>query len=263
MKSLPNLIKPQFIHTQPNSKRMIDSNVKMEAIWKEAEKKKAPISSLEEFQEGIFAEPLEVITPEELLQDAQDQAERTLKSANEEAEQILILANQEMDRILQEAKNTGHMEGYQEGVEIANKEYVQKQLELSKEKERLEANYQTQLDQMESQVVKTLLHVMDQVLEIQIEDLAPVILGLIKKSIRHIDNAKEYKIFLNQKQLNYFHEHLTEIQEQVGNTKFIEGLLDTSLTDEQCRIETDYGTYHCGYDTYYKNLIKDIQTLSL
>ena len=54
-----------------------------------------------------------------------------------------------------------------------------------------------------------------------------------------------------------------EIQEQVGNSKFIEGLLDTSLSEEQCRIETDYGTYHCGYDTYYKNLIKDIQTLSL
>ena len=263
MRSLPNLIKPQFIHTQTNSKRMIDSNVKMEALWKEAEKKKTEVSLPDEFQEGIFAEPLEVISPEELLQDAQDQAERTLKSANEEAEQILILANQERERVLQEAKNAGHLEGYQDGVENANKEYEQKKFELSKEREELEAHYQAQLDQMETQIVQTLLNVLDQVLEIQIVDLAPVVLGLIKKTIRHIDNAKEFKIYLNQKQLDYFHEHLAEIQEQVGNSKFIEGLLDTSLSEEQCRIETDYGTYHCGYDTYYKNLIKDIQTLSL
>lgn len=57
---------------------MIDSNVKMEALWKEAEKKKTEVSLPDEFQEGIFAEPLEVISPEELLQDVQDQAERTL-----------------------------------------------------------------------------------------------------------------------------------------------------------------------------------------
>lgn len=263
MKSLPNLIKPQFIHNQPNSKRMIDSNVKMEALWKAAEKKKSDIFSPDEFQEGIFAEPVEVISPEELLEDAQNQAERTLKSANEEAEQILILANQERERILQEAKNEGHMEGYRDGVESANKEYDQKLFELAKEKDDLEAHYQAQLDQMESQIVDTLLNVIERVLDIQIEELSPVVLGLVKKSIRHIDNAKEFKVFLNQKQLDYFHDHMAEIQEQVGNSKFIEGLLDNSLADEQCRIETDYGTYHCGYDTYYKNLIKDIQTLSL
>ena len=263
MKSLPNLIKPQFVNSYSNSKRMIDSNTKMEELQREAKKNKISNSVPAEFQEGIFAEPVEVISPEELLLDAQNQAERILQSANEEAEQFIVLANQEKEKIYQEARNTGHMEGYQAGIESARKEYEQKQLELLAEKNRMDEDYQRQLEQMESMIVDTLLKVMDQVLEIHVEDMAPIILGLVKKSIRNIDNAKEYKIFLNQNQLNYFHEHLDEIQEQVGNTKLIEGLLDTSLTDEQCRIETDFGTYHCGYDTYYKNLIKDIQTLSL
>lgn len=263
MKSLPNLIKPQFVNNHLDSKRLIDSNPKMEALWKKAEHNKMAQSGNHEFQEGIFAEPVSIIEPETMVEDAQEEAQRIIQSANEKAEQILILSNQERDKVLQEASTQGQMEGYRQGIEEAEKEYNQKKDLLEKEKQALEKDYQSKLAEVENQVVETLLTVIDQVLEVQLEDFSPIILGLVKKSIRHIDHVKEFKIFLNQKQLDYIQENIDEVKEQISSNIRLECLLDSSLTDIQCRIETDFGSYHCGYDAYYKNLIKDIKTMSL
>lgn len=249
--------------------RLIDSNIKIEAMQKEALenelkfKKLMTETSETEFVSGINVQEVSYVEPEIAIEAAQTTAIKIIEDANLKVKTIIEEAETERkilyERTFQEAKT----DGYREGAIAAQLEYDQKVTGWEQKIQQAQDEYEEKIDQLEPLIVDTLLEVMEKVLEIQITDKREIILALIRKSILHIDNTKEFRVFLNQTQLEYLNEHFQRFQKELGQGKAVDCFSDDSLMDEQCRIETDFGTYHCGFDTYFKNLVKEIKTLSI
>ena len=262
------MIKPQYVVSQQSKARLIDSNVKIEALQKEVERKAKVIQNAgTDFIGGIEAQQVTYLDPQmtieaatmksnQILEDAQKQANTLIDEARHEKEQLY-------DQVFQEAKKDGYRDGYRDGTLSAQLEYEEKVMEWEQKIKQIQDEYEEKQNQMEPLIVDTFLEVFEKVFEIQITDKRDIILSLIKKSILHIDNTKDFRIFLNRTQLDYLNENFQQFQQELGQGKTINCFSDDSLLDEQCRIETDFGTYHCGFDSYFKNLVKEIKTLSI
>ena len=267
------MIKPQYVVSQQSKARLIDSNVKIEALQKEVERKEIERKTMEaqnseadfidgiEMQHVVYADPQITIETaqvksNQILEDAQRQANTMIDEARHEKEQIY-------DQAFQEAKKDGYRDGYRDGTLSAQLEYDEKVVEWEQKIKQIQDEYEEKQNQMEPLIVDTFLDVFEKVFKIQITDKREIILSLIKKSILHIDNTKDFRIFLNRTQLDYLNENFQRFQQELGQGKTVDCFSDDSLLDEQCRIETDFGTYHCGFDTYFKNLVKEIKTLSI
>jgi flagellar assembly protein FliH len=253
--------------------RLIDSNQKIEALQKEVEQREIERKTLAteatevEFIDGIEVQKVAYVEPKitaeaalissnQILEDAKIQANKIIDDARLEKEKIY-------DQVFQEAKKDGYRDGYRDGTLSTQLEYDEKVVEWEKKIKQIQEEYEEKQKQMEPLIVDTLLEVIEKVIEIQITDKREIVLSLIRKSILHIDNTKDFRIFLNRTQLDYLNENFQQFQKELGQGKTVNCFSDDSLMDEQCRIETDFGTYHCGFDTYFKNLIKEIKTLSI
>lgn len=254
-----------MVNHQSNS-RLIDSNVKIEALQKEVERKAAtePSETSEtEFVSGLNFQGQSYVEPELVIEDAQTKASQMIEDAKTQAKNMVDKAAQEKERIFEQAFQEGKSEGYRDGTLTSQIEYDQKVIELEEKEQKLQKDYDDKQSQMEPLIVDTLLEVIEKVLELQITDKREIILSLIRKSILHIENTKDFRVFLNRTQLDYLNEHFQRFQKELGQGKTVTCFSDDSLMDEQCRIETDFGTYYCGFDTYFRNLVKEIKTLSI
>lgn len=244
--------------------RLIDSNLKMEALQKEVERKVEIAETTEtEFVSGINVQEISYVEPQIVIENAQSKANQIVDDAKNQVKKLLDEAEHEKERIFDQAFQEGKTEGYRDGTLLSQSEYDNKAAELDQKKNELQEEYEEMQNQMEPLIVDTLLEVMEKVLEIQITDKREIILALIRKSILNIENTKEFRVFLNRTQLEYLNQHFQRFEKELGQGKTVICFSDDSLMDEQCRIETDFGTYYCGFDTYFRNLVKEIKLLSI
>ena len=103
--------------------------------------------------------------------------------------------------------------------------------------------------------------VFNSVFRIQFDDKREILLALVANTLAEETPGKSIRIRVNEKNRAMLEEHLDELQEKVGHGVEIEFIHDTKLSDEQCRIETEYGVFDCGVDTQLSGLLKDIRSL--
>ncbi|MBR4026160.1 MAG: hypothetical protein IKJ01_01205 [Lachnospiraceae bacterium] len=155
--------------------------------------------------------------------------------------------------------------GYEEGT-------AQSQIELENQLERLEAEYQAQVQQiedtynekqmtMENDIVDAVIAVFNKVFHIQYDNKKEILLSLIHNTLLYVETGKEFRIRVSNENHKFIEEHIPDIKEKVGNDITIDVVNDMKLESESCIIETDFGIFDCGIDTQLSNLIKDIKSL--
>ena len=212
--------------------------------------------------EEIIVEPKEPeFDPEEILLQAQSEADAILAAAREEAVQITESAKKEAGMLCEQKKQEGYTAGMMKAQLELNTKTVQLEADYAAKAQVLQQEYEKQLDTMETDIVDAVIRVFNKVFHIQFENKRQILLHLIKDTLLGIDAGKEFHIRVAEINYKYIESHVADIKEKIGNDVTIDVINDMTLTDEACIIETETGVFDCGVDMVLANLEKDIRSL--
>lgn len=268
---MSNLYKSQFVISNQDSARIIDSNDMSDACIREYIRMKREEELAEGgFVEGLNAQEIQVVDeetseempPEEAISEEED-ANAILEAAKAEADEIIEDAKLQAERMREQALSEGKEEGYKAGHEEAYAEITAKQEQLENLEKDLRADYEKQMEELEPALVEVITDVVEKVFDIQFADQKNVLLYLIQNAIMQAGSCKEFRIHVGEDSYPYVSAHKAELMERVGADLRLDIIEDTALGENQCEIETDAGVFDCGVGVQMKNLIKEIRTLSL
>ncbi|MGN0170125.1 MAG: FliH/SctL family protein [Lachnospiraceae bacterium] len=291
MRSLPNLVKQRFVVENKEQTRLINSNEKMEQL--------IGLAGKEGFTPGLYAQQVDVVSDEKeqqeglhgveaLLKDQDDPGEEETdfgdsfpgesdidfsEQSHEQADEILQQARMQADQILEEARSDAAREAedmkqqaYQQGVIQAQEELDRlKQCQQEEYQEMLQeqkGEYRQRLEQLEPDLVESILSVVEDILHVDIQDYAPIILDLVMQTVMQVESPKEMTIMASEENCVYIKEHSDQLRTMIGEKTKLEILANQMLSVQECRIETEYGIYDCGFDVQLKNLGNRMRLLS-
>jgi flagellar assembly protein FliH len=213
--------------------------------------------------------PLEVveeepqITPEELLAQARVEADQIVAEAKAKADQLLDQSQKQAGMVLEQAQDEGRRTGEEEGMERARQYLAKEEEKLDERKKEQELEYGKRLDALEPQLVDVVAQVFEEVFQVKMEEDKDVLLYLIRSTLAGIDGTREFVIKVHSSKIVAVEETLDEIRQIIGNGAQIDIVADTSLTEQDCLIETANGMYDCGVQTQLKNLLRQLRLMSL
>lgn len=271
---MSNLYKQRYIVANNTDRRIINSNTRIEERMQELKEEMARNLVFQEppdgFVEGLAMEQVEVVpevSPEELLQKAQEESEAVLAEARARGEAVLAEANQQAVSIRKQAEETGYETGYgngfQEGNEKAERELAQKSSQMEEARRQMEEEYRQKIDELEPYLVDIVADVFEKVFHVQFDDSKEILIYLIQQAILGVEGTKDFQVRVSLKDYEFVENHKAEITERVGGAIHVEIMADAGLKERQCMIETDSGIFDCGSDVQLDNLIKALRSLSL
>lgn len=266
---MSNFFKQYNVVEEHSDVRMIDYNAMAQEKLRELMAKQKPgftAGGADGFQSLDSIVPQEPVkSPEEILQEAKDEADRILKDARSRSDDMLNRAYQDSEEIKLQAKEEGHSQGYREGSEEARREleeeYGRKQEELEEHKLSLQEDYNREMKELEPMLLNAILTVVEKVFHIQFSDKKDILLYLVENAISNIEGSKNFRIRVGEEQRMFLERRREEILEQVGHDVSLEILSDPTFKEDQCIIETDTGIFDCGTGIQLENLIKDMKAL--
>jgi len=274
---LSNFIKYNYVQQKPQTKaRVINSNPKMQEVLRglgsaqnfepQNFDKDGMSESPDGFETGIEADVVEQvpqITPEELLANAQEEANRILEDAQNQANKILKQADAQAQELFDEQKEAAIAEGQAQIESLLQEQKQALNAQLEQQSAQLQEQYNERANEMEEEIVNALCQVIAKTFGIFMDDKKEVLVYLVQKTISGIENGKNFRIRVSPENAKWIGEKLPEIREEFSSDMTIEVQHDASLDDTACIIETEYGIYHCGIDLQLKNLLKQLKALSI
>ncbi len=193
-------------------------------------------------------------------------AENIISDANEKAEEILANARKEAEELKKNAYEAafseGKKKGYEEGNTKAEGEYQSLINGANAELERLEKEYTVRYNNMEKELVDTLMEVFSRVTYTIAEDNKELVLHLINQVMNNVEATGDFLIRVSKEDYPFLVENQGKIYCASPKDINISILEDSSLVKNQCVIETDGGVFDCSLDIQLEQLIKDIKLLS-
>ncbi len=277
---MSNFIKYNYVQQKPQTKaRVINSNPKMQEVLKglnsaqnfnpqnfDAAAEANNLESPDGFEMGLEADVVEQvpqITPEELLANAQEEADRILEDAQIQANKILKQADAQAQQLFEEQRGIAVEEGRAEAEAYLQEQQQNLNVQLEQKSAELEAQYQERANALEEEIVNAICQVIAKTFGIFMDDKKEVLVYLVQKTLSGIENGKNFKIRVSTENAKWISEKLPEIRAEFSSDMNIEVQHDASLDDTACVIETEYGIYHCGIDLQLKNLLKQMKALSI
>ena len=197
---------------------------------------------------------------------AKAEATRIVDAAGDKAAQILLDAKEEAAKLRENAVSEGHDEGFNAGINEGRGQMEQMAAE-NEEKfkarmDELENEYITRFESMEEQITSAVAEVFEKVFGDQIRGNREILLFLVKGTLSHIENSKEFHIKVSRDREAFLKEHADELRENLGSDAIFEIIADGSITSDDCFIETENGVFDCGSATQLDNLMKDLRALA-
>lgn len=260
-----NLFRQNYINPKMEQTRVINSNDRVQERLEELKKEQIKAlkeSGAEGFQEGLFAEEIQVeAEPEISLEEIQAEADRIMEEARATADQIVRDAKEQMDAWKKQAEAEGYEAGQKQGLEEAGKVLDAGKQELESQRMQMEEEYQAKYRELEPQLLDTVLTVVENVFHAQFENRKDILLSVIEDTMEEVENAKEFRIRMTPENCAFLKVHREEIEIKVGMNSELEFVPDVSLGQNQCLIETDSGVFDCSLDVQLNNLIRELRSL--
>ncbi len=86
---------------------------------------------------------------------------------------------------------------------------------------------------------------------------------MIENAVLNIENSRSFLIHVSQAQYEEVSGELDSLKEKVGAESEIDVIMDPTLSEGSCLIETDGGIYDCSIDTELASLSKELRELSI
>lgn len=247
-----------------NEARIINSNsIVADKLEKLAKFHNEASKRTDGFSAGIATEIVEVQEEPEIdyIEVAKSEAEQILQQAKQEANLLIDQANMQSDQIRKNALQDGKQQGYEEGITQASEKANLEQQEFDARKEQLEEEYKIRFSDMEAGLLDVIVEVVEKVFHIQFSDKKEILLYLISNTITNVDSCKEFQIRTGQDNYLYIETHKEDITSRIGQDIRISVVADSSMSENECTIETDVGIFECGLGIQMENLVKDIKSM--
>ncbi len=271
---MSNLIKSNFVAFANNEALIVDANShKIVREIETASIRKDPDENIDDLKiEDILGATIEdsftemVFEEEEKEEVMQQSPEDIIAEATEEAARILNDAKEQGNRIIEEAREDGYNQGYNEGVEAANKEailikqkaneeYDSAMNEISSEKEKM-------IVEVETSIVEIACGLIEKLTGIVVEDNKEVMLYIINNAVKNVENSRNFVIRVNDNDYIELSESKDKIYGALNPSVTIELFADSKLQEGQCIIETDNGLIDCSIDAQIANITTALKLLS-
>lgn len=265
MISLSNLLRQYFVAPQQDSESLvIDSNkLAEERIRKSLQEAGQPVAQADEdgFTAGLDAPEVEQEDPEEILAEAKAQAEAIVTAARAQADDFMSDAKSTADELYARRKEEGYADGQRQSQEENERLRTQLEEEYQNKINEYYAEYEKEYQRLEPELIDAMIQVFHKVFGVQFEDKRPIILNLVDQTMHGAESAKNFTIKVSEANRSYLEEHIEELRSNVAGDVEITVTSDAGLSEEFCRIETEYGVFDCSVDTEWSNLLKDIRLL--
>ena len=276
MRSLSNLIKSRYVYVNDENKKIIDSNGKSEVLKtiqfsRQFEAVPQMDKGIEEtdsdkgkdvFTEGLNITVIDNVVSEEETNQNRLLAEQIIIDANEQATKILANAEEEAKSLSQTAMEEARQKGYEEGMQKGMSEVDQLKTELEQLKEKQNKDYLDQIAKLEPTFGDIVAELVERITGVIVKDKKDVILYLLHNSIIEADNSKSYTIRVSRDEYELVLSKKEELYDLIPKNATMDIILDKTLSENQCLIETDTRMIDCSLDVQLTNLIQDIKLVS-
>ena len=203
------------------------------------------------FVSGLSAQVVEELTDSDenaaTQEDLTLQTQEILDNARREGEEIVAQAHREAEQFIEVMKNEGYDQGLKAGAE-----------EVENRKRQLEEEYNLKMEELDD----TFINVFSNVTHTIAEDKKDMIIYLINSVMNNVDTCKEFVIHVSPDDYRFAINNQNLITGALSKEVHIEISEDSTLSRNECLIETDSGVFDCSLDVQLSNLIKDIKLLS-
>lgn len=230
------------------------------------------------FSEGIDAESVdalladtaeEEIVPEvtredieQMLAEANSQADAIIANANEQARSIIEAANSEAEGIkasaYEEGMASGEARGYEEGLAKTN----QIEAELNEKIRQVDEEFEAKIMELEPRFVELLTDIYSHVFSVDMSDRSELVLNMLNNAIHNIDGSKNFFLHVSKEDYEYVNSQKEVLLRGLASTCTVEVIEDMTLSQGNCFIEAESGIYDCGLDTQLENISKELKLLS-
>lgn len=256
---MSNLIKSVYFNVDKEDKVVVNTNdiIKQMPIFK----KEDPIESFE------FVPGLNVVNIDEIIEEQreamQENADNMLVEARNESNRIIEEARQEAERILSEAKQSGIEQGYNEGILKAEAEINAVKQDYENRCEALQGQFDTMVAEAEPQLVELICGIVEKLTGIVVEDKADAILYIIEKSLKELPPSDTYTLHVSGENLADVMRVKENLVNCIGHDAIFDIDEDSSLSLNQCIIETDTHVIDCSLDVQLDNLKQELRLISM
>ena len=265
------------------STRVIDSNTLMEQRLKKAAEsrgyeEKQQGEAIDGFRAGLDADAVDtLLTPDggveilketamreqEALEKELEAARAELEKVRAEADQMIQSANVQIEQMrmdaLEEAKNQGYQEGYDQGMaqaQVLKDDYLSKMEELNRD-------YRHKVEELEPMFVSNLTEIYEHVFKVDLSAYKQLVSNLLIDAMLKTDSAKNYIVHVSKQDYVMVCEERERIQEETGTlADHLEIVSDMTLSTSQCMIETESGIYDCSLGTELEELKRKLKLFS-
>ncbi len=286
---MSNVIKSVYFNVDPGQRKSIDSDSRIEEfipnIYTQKQQEDAtssfqPLSLTDataggqegEFQDGISVIHMDDVLEEErqkisqeisqeLLQETEQQTRQILEDAKAEAEQIVAQARDEYDAIRSEAEEQGREEGRQQGLAEAEATLQEMIARQQAEYEERSKELAEQERQMEPFFADLTVNLLEKITGILCQDKKETILHLIERAVHNLEKPKQINLRVSKEDMANVSMHKAQLKEAAEGVEEFDIVEDSSLTANQCIIETENKIIDCSLDVQLQSLRDQIRML--
>lgn len=189
--------------------------------------------------------------------------EELVEQAKQEIAQIKQDAAREIEQAKQDAVEAGRKEGYDAGYQQGMQETEHMKQECRQKEAELTAAYEQKIKELEPRFVEVLTGVYEHVLKVSLSDETQLVTLLAGNAIRNIESSRHFLVHVSEDDYTAVNEQKKELEAAAGGASVtVEVIRDTTLSKNECMVETENGIYDCGLDTQLKELGKQLRLLS-
>ncbi|MCR5634564.1 MAG: hypothetical protein K6F90_04565 [Lachnospiraceae bacterium] len=196
------------------------------------------------------------------LEEIQQEADRILEEARAEAAQIVEEAIGEAEAnkqaVYEEARSSGHNDGYAEGL----REVDSMKAELQEIEAQLRQDYEDSIAQLEPMFIETLTDIYEHIFHVSLNENKEIIFYLIQNTLRNIDGGSTMVIHVSKDDYGFVSMQKKELLTGISNADEIDIVEDMTLKQNEAFIETGAGIFDCSLETELSGLKKMLQLLS-
>ena len=189
--------------------------------------------------------------------------EELVEQAKQEIAQIKQDAAKEIEQAKQAAIEEGRKAGYDDGFRKGRQETEQLKKEYEVKAAALDAEYEQKIKELEPRFIETLTGVYEHVLKVSLSDETQLIMLLAGNAIRNIESSKSFLVHVSEEDYPVVSAQRKQLEAAAGGASIaVEIIADTTLSKNECMVETENGIFDCGLGTQLQELSKQLKLLS-
>ena len=278
---MSNLIKSVYFNVAQDDKRIIDSDSHVDeyipnifsAPAKQQEIKDFQAMSFDEetehnveFQDGMNVIKVDDMLEEEkqrLSEENEKAAAKIIEEAQAKADQMINDANEYAETIKNNAYEEGMNQGLEEGRVRAKAEQEQLKAEFDEECSKRYDEISKYENSLEEKFADIMISLISKITGVLCEDRKDVIIFLIDNALHNVSKSKNITIRVSDGDFANVDSAKDKLKEKLTSDAELDIAEDSSLSENQCIIETDSGIIDCSLDAQLDNLKEKIRLISL